>query len=55
MARALLDLAYTLPQRRLEVDRPAVLLEQIGQGLVGQSLEIPMLSLASRSRAFQVC
>jgi hypothetical protein len=33
--------ADTLPQRRLEVDRPAVLLEQIGEGLVSELLEIP--------------
>jgi hypothetical protein len=33
--RALLDLVDTLPQR-LEVDRPAMFLEQVGESFVGQ-------------------
>jgi hypothetical protein len=30
-----------LPQRRLEVDRPAVLAEEIGEGFVSEFLEVP--------------
>jgi hypothetical protein len=30
-----------LPQGRLQVDRAAVLAEQIGEGLVGELLEVP--------------
>jgi hypothetical protein len=36
--RALSELADTLPQSRLEVDGPAVLLQVIGEGLVGKRL-----------------
>jgi hypothetical protein len=34
---------------RLEVDRPAVLLQQIGEGLVGQLLEVPHACLFGKS------
>jgi len=37
----LLRPAHTLPQRRLEVDRPAVFAEQVAEGLVGEILEVP--------------
>jgi hypothetical protein len=37
---AFLDLPHTLPQGGLEVDRPAVLAEQVGERLVGEFLEI---------------
>jgi hypothetical protein len=37
---AILDLAHTLPQRSLEVDRPAVLAQRIGEGFVGEILEV---------------
>jgi hypothetical protein len=35
------DLADTLQQGPLEVYRPTVLLQEIGEGLVGEFLEIP--------------
>jgi hypothetical protein len=39
---ALFDVADTLPQCGLQVDRPAVLVEEIGEGLVGPPfLEVP--------------
>jgi hypothetical protein len=46
---AFFDVADILPQRG-----PAVLVEEIGEGLVGQPWKSRMLSLASRSRAFHV-
>ena len=39
--RTLLDLADTLPQRRLEVDWAAVFAQQIGEGLISELLEVP--------------
>jgi hypothetical protein len=39
--RALVDVADTLPQGCLEVDRPAMLAEKIGERLVGKLLEVP--------------
>jgi hypothetical protein len=38
--RSFLDVANTLPQRRLEVDWPAVLVQQIGEGFIGEILEV---------------
>jgi hypothetical protein len=39
--RPILDRVDTLPKGRLEVERLAVLTEQIGEGLVGERAEIP--------------
>ena len=40
---------HVLEAGRLEVDRPAVLLQQIGEGLVGQLLEVPHACLFGKS------
>jgi hypothetical protein len=49
MAPPAASLFNTLPQSRLEVDRPAVLAEKIGEGFVGQLLEVrPTIASAAR-------
>jgi hypothetical protein len=44
-----LDVADTLPQRRLEVDRPAVLVQQIGDGFIGELPRGPCGTMRKRS------